>query len=1165
MTKKSAFLALFVCLFASVASAQITAVTAPNSTVNVRAGDDWATLSFQDPMDMRQNTDLSWHVWSIDLPATGMTGVAFNQTSNGSTDMFHAVSTSNNPNDLTSSNPILEILQTNNEVSAKLGRTGDNFPIDTSKYKQLSMRMCLSGSHLLNPPNGAPTNPNSAAFIYWWPEGTFHPDGVSSQPFSQAGALFTVSGCGIYVYDMTTLPIANATATGTPWISSPLVRSLRIDPVFIAGVNIDIDWIRLTAPGTPQPITWNVGAGDIYLDNDTSAANGNLGILANRNGAATNVSSGYSFDPSGLSPGTYFVMVCTARSTPSAANCKHAPGSYVVNGIPTITVTSPSPEGSSDDFATVQLNDAWDFDTTADIDFHQNIASLSIDSAFPAERPDGTSLGNVRVLKGTPAASNPGDGYFYNLWFAGTGRGVTKKIDADRYRILTAEVGLPGPRDINNGSIARVVWKSTSETAENVSQDIIINHRAGVNILDTISVDMKHLLREIDPGLGVSGWTGQIENFRFDPHEFTPITDFYVKRIKLAAFEKIGATMTYTIRWSASDPFNNTAAGAATVSAQYEGVTAAGLPNGIRTNINTCAAIAAATGQCTWNTGSVVAGTYFVYLTVTDGVNTNAAYSAYPVIVDNSSQPKPRIVLERSLVNFGGHNNNGTAVTITPPQQVRLSIVGSGPVNWTATTQGTASHLFTVSPSFGTGPAILTIAVPPNTGLPNNLVGNLGTVVVTSADADNSPQAVTVYLAMTPTTANPFGGFDTPSEGSVLQGSIAVTGWVLDDIAVSKVEVLRDAHPNDPPGAVFGGKVFIANATLVDGARSDIVSLFPNAAANYNAGWGYLMLTRGLIWDGQGPFKLYAQATDIEGHVVSLGSKTVTVDNGSAVKPFGAIDTPGQGETISSVVTNFGWGLTPGSCRIPANGVHVSIDSGPLQPVVYGDVRDDIAAGFPGFTNSPAAGGHYVLDTTQLADGVHTIGWLLIDDCNQADGVGSRFFKIANNALVATTTASAKPALAGSTTAFARLGDDVVKLPTARANTPVTFSLGMTETPVFQRAPASPGRSDVRLREMERVVLNVGSPERGASYAAYRVVDGQLRLLPIGSSFDVQRGAFYWQPAPGFLGDYDFMFVKNVNGIDASSVSVRVTVGPSAAMLRASMFRPVFTSATRPE
>ena len=82
------------------------------------------------------------------------------------------------------------------------------------------------------------------------------------------------------------------------------------------------------------------------------------------------------------------------------------------------------------------------------------------------------------------------------------------------------------------------------------------------------------------------------------------------------------------------------------------------------------------------------------------------------------------------------------------------------------------------------------------------------------------------------------------------------------------------------------------------------------------------------------------------------------------------------------------------TCKIQSNGVQVSIDSGPLQPVVYGDARTDIAGAFPGFSNTAAAGGHFIFDWSTLTNGAHTIGWLITDDCNRADGVGSRFFNV---------------------------------------------------------------------------------------------------------------------------------------------------------------------------
>src|SRR6266487_2514892 len=102
MTSRIGYLALAAaCLASTPAAAQIT-VTAPATTVNVTAAKDFATAAFQDPWDMKQNTDLGWHIWSIDAPPTGLGSVAFNQpaTSNAQngTDFLHMVSTNASPN-----------------------------------------------------------------------------------------------------------------------------------------------------------------------------------------------------------------------------------------------------------------------------------------------------------------------------------------------------------------------------------------------------------------------------------------------------------------------------------------------------------------------------------------------------------------------------------------------------------------------------------------------------------------------------------------------------------------------------------------------------------------------------------------------------------------------------------------------------------------------------------------------------------------------------------------------------------------------------------------------------------------------------------------------------------------------------------------------------------
>ena len=56
--------------------------------------------------------------------------------------------------------------------------------------------------------------------------------------------------------------------------------------------------------------------------------------------------------------------------------------------------------------------------------------------------------------------------------------------------------------------------------------------------------------------------------------------------------------------------------------------------------------------------------------------------------------------------------------------------------------------------------------------------------------------------------------------------------------------------------------------------------------------------------------------------------------------------------------------------------------------------------------------------------------------------------------------------------------------------------------------------------------------------AALRIGD-ELRDLPIGSTFDVEGGIFYWQPGPAFLGEYMLEF----HAEDGTVLTVPVRVG----------------------
>jgi hypothetical protein len=136
--------------------------------------------------------------------------------------------------------------------------------------------------------------------------------------------------------------------------------------------------------------------------------------------------------------------------------------------------------------------------------------------------------------------------------------------------------------------------------------------------------------------------------------------------------------------------------------------------------------------------------------------------------------------------------------------------------------------------------------------------------------------------------------------------------------------------------------------------------------------------------------------------------------------------------------------------------------------------------------------GFFHLNTTTLANGVHTISWNAFDNQGHGEGLGSRYFSVLN-----------------TTGGEAALEPD---------------------------QPESPGSADndysVAMEEMGRIELHIGAVRGNL------LVLGEAQTLPIGSS--LKDGVFYWQPGPGFLGEHNLQF-ERPNG---TTIPVRVRIVP---------------------
>ena len=162
--------------------------------------------------------------------------------------------------------------------------------------------------------------------------------------------------------------------------------------------------------------------------------------------------------------------------------------------------------------------------------------------------------------------------------------------------------------------------------------------------------------------------------------------------------------------------------------------------------------------------------------------------------------------------------------------------------------------------------------------------------------------------------------------------------------------------------------------------------------------WGFMILGRFLPDQGNGIANLHAVARSVGGKSTAIASRTIVTVKATSVFPFGTIDAPEEGATVSGFVTNVGWALTPNPKMIPVDGstIDVYIDKVMVGHPAYGFFRADIAELFPGFANSNGAVGSYQFDSTTLSNGMHTICWVVRDDQGAVQGVGSRFFRVQN-------------------------------------------------------------------------------------------------------------------------------------------------------------------------
>jgi hypothetical protein len=129
------------------------------------------------------------------------------------------------------------------------------------------------------------------------------------------------------------------------------------------------------------------------------------------------------------------------------------------------------------------------------------------------------------------------------------------------------------------------------------------------------------------------------------------------------------------------------------------------------------------------------------------------------------------------------------------------------------------------------------------------------------------------------------------------------------------------------------------------------------------------------------------------------------------------------------------------------------------------------------------------------------MSWNAFDNLGRGEGLGSRYFNVVNSGSV------------------------------AAPEEAIPDSPAVIQQPDLMTPDADGGYS-VTMEEVGRIELHLGAATGNL------LVQGEAHSLPTGST--LKGGVFYWQPGPGFLGEYTLQFTRP----DGTRIPVLVSIVP---------------------
>lgn len=290
----------------------------------------------------------------------------------------------------------------------------------------------------------------------------------------------------------------------------------------------------------------------------------------------------------------------TAVPSPVVAT---AAGGLRVNAPPLVSIRQPDDVGGEGRYA-------WNMGRTADIPLVENLSTAEILPFNLVESSIGDFFHGVNP-------TNEDDPINWSRFFT---RGAAD-IDTSTFYRLSYRLLVEGAVDLVLGSVARVYWTSDRLKTFGQSQDIVVY--GGWN---TYTVDLRSILLED----GSATWNGVVDSFRVDSHEFMESRPYYFDFIHLRADDRARENFYISYEVSdADDPDTDLL-----IDLGYSSEKGCASPTPITNFLVSSRAVEK--GGYLWNTSGVPAGSYFVCMTVSDGLNLNRRVSTGVVTITSA-------------------------------------------------------------------------------------------------------------------------------------------------------------------------------------------------------------------------------------------------------------------------------------------------------------------------------------------------------------------------------------------------------------------------------------------------------------------------------------------------------------------------------------------------